>query len=357
MDVVEGLGGKEVKGAMVCKDGDIYLMAFEELVRDMNVIGLSKSEDGTRWSRSDPSYILDAGAGDGWDAYGVSGGWVIQDPETKTYRMWYSGHDAKTYRVGLALSTDGLQWTRYEKNPILDIGPLGSWDSERVADPSVLFDNGVYKMWYHGYGGNISPRIGYAISRDGVHWEKQGEGGVLNPGAAGEWDAFAVGYPSVYKEGSLFYMWYAGLDRNYGTWRIGYAHSEDGVNWKKHEGGAVLNVGTEEEWDAESVSYPMVVKRTSGFLMFYAGYRNQVFRIGAASSEDGVRWTKEARNPLIHTGAGDEFDAGAALAPRVMKEGGKYRVWYTGIQQGRYQIGYAEIMEGEVQARRSLGLE
>ena len=55
------------------------------------------------------------------------------------------------------------EWTKYAGNPVLDVGPAGSWDSYEVLKPNILFDGNEYKMWYSGYDG-LSPkryRIGY----------------------------------------------------------------------------------------------------------------------------------------------------------------------------------------------------
>jgi len=57
-------------------------------------------------------------------------------------------------------------------NPVLR-GDPDSWDSQASCYGTVLYDEGVFKMWYtarsrdHNFAG-----VCYAISRDGVHWEK-----------------------------------------------------------------------------------------------------------------------------------------------------------------------------------------
>ncbi|MFQ6673907.1 MAG: FlgD immunoglobulin-like domain containing protein, partial [Fidelibacterota bacterium] len=85
------------------------------------------------------------------------------------YHMWYSGGDLLTKRIGYATSPDGVAWTKDTLNPILDVGPSGSWDDYYVGHCSVVFDTATstYKMWYTGGDGalpNANSAIGYAES-------------------------------------------------------------------------------------------------------------------------------------------------------------------------------------------------
>jgi hypothetical protein len=71
---------------------------------------------------------------------------------------------------------------------------------------------------------------------------------------AGSWDYAGVQEPSVMMTGSTFVMWYAGRDAT--GWRIGRATSSDGVAWTK-DPSPVLDLGA--EWDGASISGPAVV--------------------------------------------------------------------------------------------------
>ena len=43
------------------------------------------------------------------------------------------------------------------------MGLDGEWDDLEIGGPSVIYDNGIIKMWYAGHDG-VNQRIGYANS-------------------------------------------------------------------------------------------------------------------------------------------------------------------------------------------------
>lgn len=86
-------------------------------------------------------------------------------------------------------------WEKFVGNPVLDLGVSGQWDDTSVVAATVLLDNGVYKMWYAGNDGTNS-RIGYATSSDGINWTKYASNPVLDLGVSGEWADFNVNTPT-----------------------------------------------------------------------------------------------------------------------------------------------------------------
>jgi uncharacterized repeat protein (TIGR01451 family) len=132
--------------------------------------------------------------------------------------MWYSGQNVNQY-IGYATSNDGIAWTKHPGNPVMDLGPSGAWDDAHLETPSVLRDNQGYQMWYTGFG--TIRRIGYARSPDGITWTKFVGNPVLDVGASGEWDEVRVAHPSVLFDDGVYKMWYYGGQPQ----RIGYATS------------------------------------------------------------------------------------------------------------------------------------
>lgn len=122
-------------------------------------------------------------------------------------------------------------------------------------------------------------------------------------------------------------------------------------------GGAVLDNGTAGNFDDAWTTCPSVVFDGRRYLMWYSSVYDSKMGaggIGAASSFDGVHWTRlnEGR-PVLSTGQSGAFDEGQVLAPKVRLESGVYRMWYTGMAAqwhssgiGFYRIGLAESRDG-----------
>ncbi|MFQ6615154.1 MAG: carboxypeptidase regulatory-like domain-containing protein [Fidelibacterota bacterium] len=221
-----------------------------------------------------------------WDGFGVGSPSVIVDGST--YHMWYDANDGTTPRIGHATSSDGVAWTEDAGNPVLDLGTSGSWEDEAVNQPSVFFDGATYHMWYSGEDGSTG-RIGYATSSDGVTWTKYAANPVLDVGTPGAWDSLWVAAPIVVFDGSSYHMWYVGFGGNNG---IGYATSDDGIIWTRYAGNPVLERGTSGDFDDGFLWSPEVVFDGTTYHMWYTGIDGGHWAVGYASSTDGVTWTK-----------------------------------------------------------------
>jgi hypothetical protein len=63
--------------------------------------------------------------------------------------MLYTGRDRKEYRrIGLALSTNGVSWTRFSEAPVFSGD--AAWNSKVVCDPTVIEGRDGIRVWYGG---------------------------------------------------------------------------------------------------------------------------------------------------------------------------------------------------------------
>ncbi|MGA2785323.1 MAG: hypothetical protein ABSF09_11560, partial [Candidatus Bathyarchaeia archaeon] len=194
--------------------------------------------------------ILDVGAQ--WDQY-LSRPSVVH--VGSQFMMWYAGDSQSDgggiENIGLAISQDGTTWTKYVYNPVLTVGSSGTWDSDSVNDPWVIWDGVQYQMWYTGWSLNGQlAQIGYATSPDGTHWVKFGGNPVLTPSvhrtldtADDQW----VSRPTVITGNSLLVMYYAGRASDRGTSTVLIASSRDGASWSKSSSRPTIPVGS---WDS-----------------------------------------------------------------------------------------------------------
>ncbi len=208
-------GWDSVAAASVMKEGSNYTMWFAGGYWSgphgmWGQIYRATSPDALTWTIT--GIALPPSAYGEWDGLTTHYPWVVKD-SNGTYRMYYVGYDGSagiTTRIGLATSADGVTFTRAGPDPVLDLGPAGSWDGARLGSPAVL-PGSPWTMMYTGDDLNTT-RIGRATSPDGVLWTRGGDNPELVPGPAGAWDARAVGSEALLVDGSDTYMYYTGSD-------------------------------------------------------------------------------------------------------------------------------------------------
>ncbi|HLN52442.1 MAG TPA: T9SS type A sorting domain-containing protein [Lentimicrobium sp.] len=225
-------------------------------------IGLARSVNGYEFEFCDSVPLFEPSVGGGFDTYGVFNPQILKINDTSWY-MWYSGLNNTNFnsQVGLAVSSDGLNWERYSTDPVLPWGPAGSWDNLLVYAGTVLFDEGIYKMWYTGMNTSYTYRIGYATSPDGIVWTRYQGNPILT---------FPAANPKVMKTLTGYQMWYN--ESVGGKMYIFYALSDDGIIWQGMDAPVLSpDPGT---FDDEGVTAPSVVfNETTGlYQMWYTAW-------------------------------------------------------------------------------------
>jgi len=290
----------------------------------------------TTWIKHNNNPVLSGGPSSAWDGGRIFYHFILFDGTQ--YRMWYTGFNPTLNAppaFGYATSPDGFHWTKYANNPIMTPIP-GSWESEGLYEPVVLYDGVNFRMWYSG-----NTETGYATSPDGINWTKYSGNPIMQPGPAGSWDAGGAGVAAIILEGATYKMWYLGLSGNF-VFRIGYATSSDGIQWTKHPNNPVLDVGPPGSWEESIVFTPDVHFDGQTYHMWYNGFNRTDARIGHATSPDGISWTKNPANPIINPGVPGTWESREASHPRVLFDGNARKMWYIGSDdQINIRIGYA----------------
>ena len=191
--------------------------------------------------------------------------------------------------------------------------------------------------------------IGSVDAGGGAIWSKQGM--VLDLGAGGQWDDADVHSPSVILDGATYKMWYVGYDGS--DYRIGYATSADGITWAKQ--GMVLDLGAGGEWDDFLLHSPTVILDGATYKMWYTGHDGASFSIGYATSADGITWAKQGM--VLDVGAGGEWDDDGVQSPSVILDGATYKMWYGGDDGTKLSIGYATSADGITWAKQGMVLD
>ena len=115
---------------------------------------------------------------------------------------------------------------RHPQSPVLLPDPTSGWECTNVFNPSVIVSNGLLHMHYRAQGLDRISRIGYAVSRDGVQWNRLRRP-VLEPLDAT--DSRGVEDPRVVEIEGVFYMTYTAYGREF-----------SGTGQPTHAGGGIL---------------------------------------------------------------------------------------------------------------------
>ncbi len=185
--------------------------------------------------------------------------------------------------IGLAVSYDnGESFSRLGNGPVL---------SSSISEPFILsgpkirkFD-GFWHLWYIAgrkwivSDGKSEPvyKIRKAHSKDGIVWIKEDKDLISDNLEVDE----AQASPDVFFYKNKYHMFfcyrYSTDFRGSRGYRIGYASSDDLVNWIRDDSKAGIDI-SESGWDDETIAYPHVFDLDGNIYMFYLG--NQVGRYG-----------------------------------------------------------------------------
>lgn len=229
-----------------------------------------------------------------------------------------------------------MKLQRHPANPLLFPNPSSDWETYNVFNPSVINHNGLFHMHYRAQGMDWVSRIGYAVSTDGIHWNRL-QRPVLEPGDAS--DARGIEDPRVTEIEGRFYMCYTAYSRevskdvkvthmgggvtpmiavsdNFITWeRLGsivrgednkdhalfprringryvalhrrppqvwLAESDDLIHWHEDDMRAIFGPRPGNGWDEKRVGGNGVpIETEHGWLMLYHAYNDDhIYRLG-----------------------------------------------------------------------------
>lgn len=254
-------------------------------------------------------------------------------------------------------SRDFSRLIAVNQNPVIALGKPGCFDQHGIFPMHVARIGGricgYTSGWTRRVSVSVDTGIGLAISDDdGRTFNRIGDGPVL---AASLHEPFLVGDPFVLtgRDGVL-HMWYifgvrwvrystgAPPDRVY---KIGHATSNDGVHWRKVDGRAVIPDLLHAD---ESQALPTVIRIGERWRMLFC-YRESAdfrtadgrgYRIGHAWSDDLATWTRDDRAGGLDL-APSGWDSQMMCYPHLFECGGRTCLLYNGNEFGRCGFGLA----------------
>ncbi len=227
-------------------------------------------------------------------------------------------------------------WEDYSGNPVLNI--VESSSPFGITSPKILVDDSVMKMWYRQQGASGHSTIGYAISNDGINWSFPVNHPVLYRGVASEWDSYFVTDGVVLKENGSYKMYYRGSNVHDGYAAIGLAISSDGINWEKYPYPVMVPNVTEIVIGPENI-----IKVNGKYYLYYNMLNNGYITVGLAISSDGINWTRY-QNPILYPTL--SWEGSGIYFSSIIYENEVYKMVYVNSNANVSAFGEAISLDG-----------
>ncbi len=224
--------------------------------------------------------LMDLGGIGEFDEFGSMPISVV--PHNGEYYLYYVGWTRSfsvpyDWEIGLAKSKDGVRFEKVGKGPLM--GPT-------LHEPYLNSTPVVYKFaddnWHMFYHTGVQWLKGadklesqyvikHATSCDGITWNREREP-IIPQKVENECQTT----PALMQKDGKYHMFFCyrhGLDFRYTTnraYRIGYACSEDLVNWVRDDSQVGIDVSA-AGWDSQMIEYPHISKINNKYVMFYCG--------------------------------------------------------------------------------------
>jgi hypothetical protein len=236
--------------------------------------------------------IIKLGSLGSFDEFGIYPTSVIRDDSrVLAYYGGWTRCESVPFNVAIGL---GISYDHGETFGKSGLGPVLSYDLEEpfiLSGPKIRKFNGSWYLFYIAgkkwipNNGKPEPvyRIRMAHSVNGINWVKCNRDLIDTKLEENECQAS----PDVFFYKGKYHMFfcyryslnYRGKDKGY---RIGYAYSDDLIEWVRDDNQAGIDVSL-DGWDSEMISYPHVFELDGKIYMFYLG--NQVGRFGFGLAE------------------------------------------------------------------------
>ncbi|MDY6867279.1 MAG: glycosidase, partial [Chloroflexota bacterium] len=187
-----------------------------------------------------------------------------------------------------------MRLLRHPENPILLPDVSSDWETYNAFNPAVIYHNGLFHMWYRAQGLDWISRIGYAVSEDGINWNRLKQP-VFTP--ENKRDVRGVEDPRVTEIDGEFFMAYTayGYMENFngepalmgGEITPMFARSTNLIHWDRV--GAMVT----GENNKDHVLFPRKINNR------YTAFHRRPPKIWLAESEDLIHWPETDMRPVL----------------------------------------------------------
>ncbi|WCJ60528.1 family 43 glycosylhydrolase [Fontisphaera persica] len=241
------------------------------------------------------------------------------------------------WSVGIAESPDLRQWRK-----VAELWPEQECDQNGLCAPAARVWEGRVHLFYQTYGNGPRDALCYAVSRDGIHFQRHPENPIFRP--TGDWNNGRAidAEPLIWR--NQWWLYFATRDPFGRTQMLGVATADlrrpiSRTSWKQQGSGPLLR--PELPWETRCIEAPSIIIRGETLVMFYAGgYNNDPQQIGVAVSQDGVHWQRRFTEPFLPHGRSGTWNESESGHPGIFEDddGRTYLFFQGNPDRGRTWI-------------------
>ena len=210
------------------------------------------------------------------------------------------------------------------------------WECYNVFNPAVIFHGGLFHMFYRAQGLDWVSRIGYAVSSDGIEWNRMRQP-IFAP-RDGD-DSRGVEDPRITEIDGVFYMTYTAYGRNYyGEGESPYAgggilpmiaRSRNLISWER------IGPIVRGEDNKDHVLFPRQIEGR------YVALHRRRPDVWLAKSSDLLSWPEVDMAPIFGSRASNGWDSGkvGANGVPIETEHGWLLFYHGTDEQNVYHLG------------------
>lgn len=284
----------------VLKIGDQYIMyASSDHSFDGNIaIYRLVSADGRKWSLNPSRPVFSANPDStSWDHRAVETPSVVFFKNK--YHMFYTGYpvshkDPSSYKIGHAISDDGITWTRDASYILAPTNPAGKPNLEFnqyiVAEPAaVVFNNKIY-LYFSAVGANARVDttfqvIGLSVSANGRTWTTPRTALIPNQSIhpRSTWIGYSTPSAAVIS-GKMHLFFDVVQDSPWKQLRIHHASSVNGVSAWELDSSSIFSESN-FSWASNEIRAPTAYLDGTSVQLWFAGDNGSVLSIGQAACD------------------------------------------------------------------------
>ena len=238
------------------------------------------------------------------------------------------------WHIGVAVSGDLNNWKKEA-----EILPEKDYEEKGLCAPHAKVIDGEVHLFYQTYGNREKDAICHAVSTDGINFSRNETNPIFSP--TGDWNIGRAIDADVYVKGDSAFLFWATRDAAYKQQLLGVsvAHLSSGFkrnSWNQISKAPLLK--PELDWEMNCIEAASVFEDGGKYYMFYAGaYNHEGQQIGLAVSDDLIHWNRTSNQPVLPKGKENEWNSWESGHPGVFIDtNGEKWLFYQGNPDAGY---------------------